>query len=121
LVTVKVIVAMDMALVMVMAKGFVMIRDGQARAAAQVPEGYRYVGPCRCGWGPNAFYRDASGRIVHTWDVYRWRGAAGSAPAREVLKEEFEALKAQKEDLERRLAELEKRLKEETEEPEKQE
>jgi len=88
-------------------------------AGTQVPEGYRYVGPCRCGWGPNAFYQDASGRIVPTWDVYRWRGAAGSAPARKVLKEEFEALKAQKEDLERRLAELEKRLKEEMEESEK--
>jgi len=88
-------------------------------AAAQVPEGYRYVGPCRCGWGPNAFYQDASGRMVHAWDVYRWGRTAGSAPTREVLKQEFEFLKAQKEDLERRLAELEKRLKEETEEPEK--
>ena len=33
------------------------------------PQGYRYVGPCRCGLGPNAFYQDAQGRIVHASQV----------------------------------------------------
>jgi hypothetical protein len=88
-------------------------------ASGLATAGYRYIGPCRCGWGPNAFYQDASGRIVHARDVYRWGGPVVSTPLREELKEEFEFLKARKEDLERRLAELEKRLKEETEEPEK--
>jgi hypothetical protein len=88
-------------------------------ATAQVPEGYRYVGPCRCGWGPNAFYQDASGRIVHAWDVYRRGGAAGPAPTGEELKEELEALKAEKEELGKRIAELEKRLEEEPEESKK--
>jgi len=87
-------------------------------AGIQVPEGYSYVGPCRCGWGPNAFYQDAAGRIVHARHVYRWGGPVGPTPLGKELKEEFELLKARKEDLERRLAELEKRLKEETEESE---
>lgn len=96
-------------------QGFRRNWDWPAPVAAQVPEGFRYIGPCRCGWGPNAFRRDAGGRIVQAQDVYLWSGTACSAPTREELKEEFEALKAQKEDLERKLDELEKRLKEETE------
>lgn len=78
--------------------------------------GYRYIGPCRCGWGPHAFYQDASGRIVHARDLYHWGGAAGSAPTRDELKDELEALKAEKEELERRIAELEKQFKEESKE-----
>ncbi|MBS7288453.1 MAG: hypothetical protein KIH01_06835 [Candidatus Freyarchaeota archaeon] len=30
---------------------------------APTPQGYRYVGSCRCGFGPNAFYQDPQGRI----------------------------------------------------------
>lgn len=28
------------------------------------PSGYTYIGPCRCGTGPHAFYQDRSGRII---------------------------------------------------------
>ncbi|MGQ9800741.1 MAG: hypothetical protein ACUVRL_03640 [Candidatus Saccharicenans sp.] len=83
-------------------------------ASAQVPEGYKYIGPCRCGWGPHAFYQDASGRIVQARDVYRRSGVPGPAPTQDELKEELEALKAEKEELERRIAELEKQFKEES-------
>ena len=64
-------------------------------------EGYTYVGPCRCGWGPHAFYRDPSGRIVHVSQIF-----SGSYSAAQ----ELEALKKEKEELERRIRELEASL-----------
>jgi len=81
--------------------------------SVSAPAGYRYIGPCRCGWGPNAFYQDASGRIVHASELYRW-GVPAVAPtsAQEDLKAELEDLKKEKEDLEKRIAELEKMTKE---------
>ncbi|MGC9055538.1 MAG: hypothetical protein ACP5J6_01555 [Candidatus Saccharicenans sp.] len=80
----------------------------------QVPEGYKYVGPSRCGWGPHAFYQEPSGRIVHAWDVYR-RSWEGFKPTPEAIKAEVEALKAEKEALEKRIADLEKQIQKETE------
>lgn len=77
------------------------------------PAGYRYIGPCRCGWGPNAFYQDASGRIVHASELYRggWPTVAPTT-IQEDTKAELEALRREKEDLEKRIAELEKLVKE---------
>jgi hypothetical protein len=34
------------------------------RREAPAAAGYEYVGPCRCGYGPNAYYRDSAGRVV---------------------------------------------------------
>ena len=31
---------------------------------------FRYVGPCRCGSGPHAFYIDEMGRLIHAWDLF---------------------------------------------------
>lgn len=76
----------------------------------KIPEGYSYIGPCRCGTGPNAFYQDASGRIVHAWQLYRF--GVPPEPAKEDIKADLEVLKAEKEELERRIDELEKQLKE---------
>ncbi|MGB9893192.1 MAG: hypothetical protein ACPLRA_02175 [Candidatus Saccharicenans sp.] len=84
-------------------------------AAAQVPEGYRYIGPCRCGWGPNAFYQDPNGRVFQAWEVYRRSWAGAFKPTQEELKAEIEALKAEKEELEKRIDELEKQIKDEPE------
>lgn len=33
------------------------------------PSGMRYVGPCRCGRGPHAFYRNAKGNLVHVSEI----------------------------------------------------
>ena len=62
-------------------------------------ENYRYVGPCRCGWGPHAYYVDERGNLVHAWDLFG-----------EV--DELEALKRQKEAIERRIRELESKRQE---------
>lgn len=82
--------------------------------SVSAPAGYRYIGPCRCGRGPHAFYQEPGGRIVHAWDFYR-RSWEGFKPTPEAIKAEVEALKAEKEALEKRIADLEKQLKEETE------
>jgi hypothetical protein len=73
------------------------------------PKGYTYIGPCRCGTGPHAFYLTPSGRTVHAWQLYRW----GVPPAftEEDLKTALEVLKEEKAELEKRIEELEKELK----------
>ena len=73
------------------------------------PSGYTYIGPCRCGTGPHAFYQDPSGKIVHTWDVYRW--GIPTTSREEDLKAELEALKEEKTELEKRIEEIEKQIK----------
>jgi predicted RNase H-like nuclease (RuvC/YqgF family) len=80
-----------------------------------VPEGYAYVGPCRCGFGPDAFYRDKNGRIVHAAQVNR-RGISVT-PATEDYETEMEHLKTENRELEKRISELEKRLETKEREP----
>ena len=71
--------------------------------------GFRYVGPCRCGGGPHAFYQDAAGRIAHASEVF-YGGYAPAAPTREDLEYELQALKDEKAALENRLKEVEDQL-----------
>ena len=73
---------------------------------------YRYVGPCRCGLGPHAFYVDEkTGALVHAWDLYR-----GYAPGyvgtdeRAYLEETIRELEEEKRMLEEELARIKKRL-----------
>jgi hypothetical protein len=77
--------------------------------AASAPEGYIYIGPCRCGFGPDAFYQDRSGRIVHASQVYR-RGIPAALTG-EDFKAEVTQLKSDKAELEKRIKELEEHLK----------
>jgi len=79
------------------------------------PEGYTYLGPCRCGFGPDAFYRDKSGRIVHAVQVRR-RGIP-TIPAAEGFEAEVGQLVAEKADLEKRIREIEKHLESKEREP----
>jgi len=72
----------------------------------QPPAGYRYVGSCRCGFGPNAYYQDSGGRIVPAAAVFSSQGVAQPQ-----ANSEIETLKAEKADIERRLRDLEERLK----------
>ena len=71
------------------------------------PEGYTYLGPCRCGIGPHAFYQDQKGRIVPGRDLY-CRGFTPE-PTKEDLKTELKALKQEEQELKKRIAELEKK------------
>jgi hypothetical protein len=76
---------------------------------ASVPEGYTYIGPCRCGFGPDAFYQDKSGRVVHASQLLH-RGVLQTISAQD-LEAEVNQLKVEKEELEERIKELEGQLK----------
>jgi len=71
---------------------------------AEVPAGYRYIGPCRCGWGPHAFFVDPSGRVVHASALW---GSPPAGRSPEDLRKELEALREEKVRLEKRIQELE--------------
>lgn len=75
---------------------------------ATAPAGYTYVGPCRCGFGPHAYYQDASGRVVPAGAAFG--GAMWTPSASAPTPTELEQLRADKAELERRLTELEQRL-----------
>jgi hypothetical protein len=80
-----------------------------SQAPVGVLEGYTYIGPCRCGFGPDAYYQDKSGRVVHATQIFR----KGIAPT--LIKDDFEAelsqLRAEKTELEKRIKELEEHFK----------
>lgn len=79
---------------------------GWANSPVASPEGYSYIGGCRCGFGPNAYYRDTSGSAVAASALFSsGRGAAPSRPSDELVQ-----LRAEKAELERRLRDLEDRL-----------
>ena len=44
--------------------------SGFGNRPVTVPQGYTYIGPCRCGAGPDAYYQDTSGRILHASQVF---------------------------------------------------
>ncbi len=71
------------------------------------PRGYSYVGLCRCGKGPNAYYQDKFGRIVHFNDLMR-----EDLTFKEGIDEDLEILKKEKEEIEKRIEEIEKLRKE---------
>lgn len=52
--------------------GFGWVGSGRQVHPPKYSEEFEYIGPCRCGFGPNAFYRDKkSGRIIHWHDLWR--------------------------------------------------
>ncbi|MEW6685926.1 MAG: hypothetical protein AB1393_06950 [Candidatus Edwardsbacteria bacterium] len=78
-------------------------------APVSAPEGYTYIGPCRCGSGPDAFYQDKSGTVVHASQLFL-RDATQTI-ATEDAEAEVNQLRAEKADLEKRIKELEEHLK----------
>lgn len=77
------------------------------------PSGYSYVGPCLCGFGPHAFYQDATGRIAHASQVYSFGPAPPASPTRDDLEYELKLLRDEKAELEKRLKDIEDQLKKE--------
>lgn len=76
----------------------------------QAAHGYTYMGPCRCGHGPHAFYRDPGGRFANAHGVPWWTTSATLADVD--LKAELNQLKEEKSYLEKRIESLETQLKE---------
>lgn len=83
---------------------------GRAWPIGTTPSGYTYVGPCRCGFGPHAFFQDTSGRIVPAAAVFSGFASPPPMPTPESTRAEIDELKAEKVELERRLRDLEARL-----------
>ncbi len=54
-------------------------------------QGFTYVGPCRCGFGPHAFYMDPSGRLVHASQVWGWGGWVPPYPPPQAEAEDLRA------------------------------
>jgi hypothetical protein len=63
-------------------------------------QGNAYVGPCRCGRGPNAYYRTRDGRTVHVQDIAR---QTVKEPETEAMRAEVRALTEEVRELKRRL------------------
>lgn len=77
-------------------------------ADVEVPEDYEYLGPCCCGFGLDAYYRDKkTGRIFRGFPYHFWKRPETSE---ESLKDELEYLRREKEDLEKRISEIEEKL-----------
>jgi hypothetical protein len=89
---------------------------GYERVVARpaVPSGYRYLGPCRCGYGPHAYYETPEGRVVSPYEMFHPKYNAPQT------KEDLEMEKRYIEDeikyFQERLNEIEERLKEKKEE-----
>lgn len=82
--------------------------SGPSRGFGSSPsiQGYTYVGGCRCGFGPNAYYQDSAGQVVPASGLFYGASQFQSTqPSSELAQ-----LKAEKADLERRLRDLEARL-----------
>lgn len=71
--------------------------------------GYVYIGPCRCGFGPNAFYLTPTGQIVHAWQLFglAYPGFFPWIPPTS----EKQTLETEKKMLEQELKSIEERLK----------
>ncbi len=78
------------------------------RRWSSAPRGYTYVGPCRCGTGPHAFYQDTQGRLIPAHHLCNQ--PVSFQPTKEDLKAELEALKEEKAELEKYITELESEI-----------
>jgi len=77
-------------------------RRGFKHTHSLTPKGYTYIGHCRCGIGPNAYYQDTHGRIHHYNEIIH--------QGEDDFLNEIETLKKENEELKKRIEELEKNL-----------
>jgi hypothetical protein len=99
-------------------RGYGPNRPGNRSGRVREPEGFAYLGPCRCGLGPNAFWQEKeSGRVSRGFpgayvgrDYYPDFGRRRGEPAQEDLRSELDRLKQEKEEMERRIRDLEAKL-----------
>lgn len=84
---------------------------------APAPAGYRYVGYCRCGYGPNAYYQTPDGRVIPAYQLYTGgvpqpqysypSFPVSSLDKEKVLKERLERLQEEIADVTNQLEDLE--------------
>ncbi len=92
-------------------------RNVQGTSIATVPSSYRYIGYCRCGYGPNAYYQAPDGSYVPAYQMFS-RGMPQSqknypsvpvstADQEKILKERLEHLQEEIADVTNQLEDLE--------------
>ncbi|MDI6784226.1 MAG: hypothetical protein QME64_09070 [bacterium] len=82
--------------------------SGLGNRPVTVPQGYTYIGPCRCGCGPDAYYQDANGRILHAAQVFATN--PDMPISKSAISPAVEQMKQEKAVLEKRIQELESQL-----------
>ncbi|MBS7626508.1 hypothetical protein KEJ51_05665 [Candidatus Bathyarchaeota archaeon] len=70
------------------------------------PIGYYYLGPCRCGFGPHAYYEAADGRILHASQIPLATPTLKPEEESKLLEEEAQNLRYELSRIEKRLSEL---------------
>ncbi len=84
--------------------------------AVRSPEGFKYLGPCRCGFGPHAYWQEEeTGRVFRGYPGYEavphpGYDRAEKEPSPEELKSKLNWLKQKKEELEKRIREMEEKI-----------
>jgi hypothetical protein len=68
-------------------------------------QGAVYLGPCRCGRGPNAYYRTGDGRIVHALDAPTSNTPVAEDTDVAAMRAEMTRLTEEVKELQRKLAE----------------
>lgn len=92
-------------------------RNIQGSSIYTGPAGYRYVGYCRCGYGPNAYYKSPDGSLVSAYQMFS-RGMPQSqssypsvpvstADQEKILKERLEHLQEEIAEVTNQLEDLE--------------
>ncbi|MGQ4832350.1 MAG: hypothetical protein ACP6IS_00465 [Candidatus Asgardarchaeia archaeon] len=77
--------------------------------------GYIYVGPCRSGFGPWAFFLTPSGTLVHAWQLFGlFNPYMLYSPVPSSVEQELTFLEKQKELIEEQIKQLKDQLKKKT-------
>jgi hypothetical protein len=92
------------------------VRNVQSPPLTPIPAGYRYVGRCRCGYGPNAYYQAPDGSVVPAYQIF----GGGIAPPQRVsptipnsaIVDQEKTLKQRLESLQEEIAEVTNQLEE---------
>ncbi|MEM2957717.1 MAG: hypothetical protein QW261_05495 [Candidatus Jordarchaeaceae archaeon] len=87
------------------------IRTAQSPPSTMIPAGYRYVGRCRCGYGPNAYYQAPDGSVVPAYQIF---GGEISQPQRASPNVPNSAIVDQEKTLKQRLESLQEEIAEVT-------
>ncbi|MEM3586454.1 MAG: hypothetical protein QXO71_03950 [Candidatus Jordarchaeaceae archaeon] len=86
-----------------------------ASPITSIPADYKYIGRCRCGYGPNAYYQAPNGSIIPANRMFTGRIQQASYPAisvnsqdrEKMLKERLERLQEEISEVTNQLEELE--------------
>ncbi len=90
------------------------------QSAPPTPTGYRYIGRCRCGYGPNAYYQAPDGSVVPAYQIFGGATLPQSIPStvlnssidqEKTLKQRLESLQEEIAEVTNQLEELESKKK----------